>query len=31
MNEDRVKIEPSWKKALQGEFASPYMGDLRAF
>lgn len=28
---DRVVLEPGWKHALAGEFASPYMADLRAF
>lgn len=28
---DRVALEPGWKQALAGEFASPYMAELRAF
>jgi uracil-DNA glycosylase len=31
METDRIKIEPSWKKALSQEFSSSYMGDLREF
>ncbi len=31
MSLERVKIEPEWKKALAGEFSSPYMDELRAF
>jgi uracil-DNA glycosylase len=31
MEADRIKIEPSWKRALLQEFSSPYMGELRAF
>lgn len=31
METDRIKIEPSWKKALLQEFSSPYMSELRAF
>jgi uracil-DNA glycosylase len=28
---DRIKLHPEWKAALAGEFAAPYMADLRAF
>lgn len=28
---DRIKLHPDWKAALAGEFAAPYMADLRAF
>jgi len=28
---DRVRLEPSWKAALAGEFEAPYMQSLRAF
>jgi len=31
MTEANVKLEESWKQALSGEFASPYMRDLKAF
>lgn len=31
MEADRIKIEPSWKKALSQEFSSSYMGELREF
>ncbi|PWB33314.1 uracil-DNA glycosylase [Pseudomonas sp. SDI] len=29
--EDRIKLEPSWKQALRAEFDQPYMHELRAF
>jgi uracil-DNA glycosylase len=28
---DRIKLEPSWKKRLLGEFSKPYMDELREF
>jgi uracil-DNA glycosylase len=28
---DRIKLEPEWKAALQGEFEQPYMRELRGF
>jgi uracil-DNA glycosylase len=28
---DKIKIEPSWKARLEGEFSAPYMRELRAF
>ncbi len=31
MAEDGVKLEESWKQALEGEFADPYMADLKRF
>ncbi len=31
MEQDRIKIEPSWKKALLSEFSSSYMEQLRGF
>ena len=30
-SDDKVKLDPSWKKALQEEFSKPYMNDLRKF
>ncbi len=30
-NDDRIKLEPSWKDALRGEFEQPYMQQLREF
>lgn len=27
----RVKLDPEWKQALEGEFSAPYMSGLRAF
>ena len=29
--DDRIKLEPSWKAALRGEFDQPYMHQLRQF
>ncbi len=29
VNLEDVKIEPSWKEALKGEFLSPYFGDIK--
>lgn len=29
--QDRIRIEPEWKRALAGEFSQPYMADLRKF
>ena len=26
-NDDRIKLEASWKQALRDEFEKPYMGD----
>ena len=31
MNETSVTLEESWKAALEGEFASPYMQQLKTF
>lgn len=31
MAEDRLRLEPSWKAVLKGEFDQPYMQSLRAF
>ncbi|MEK6554851.1 MAG: uracil-DNA glycosylase [Bdellovibrionota bacterium] len=31
MDQDRIKIEPTWKKALLNEFKKPYMQNLRSF
>jgi uracil-DNA glycosylase len=31
MSQDRIKIEPTWKKALFNEFEKPYMQGLRTF
>ncbi len=31
MDQERIKIEPTWKKALLNEFDKPYMQDLRNF
>jgi uracil-DNA glycosylase len=31
METDKIKLEPSWKKALVAEFQDPYMGNLRKF
>lgn len=31
MAEDRLKLEPSWKAVLSGEFEQPYMQSLRSF
>jgi uracil-DNA glycosylase len=31
MDQDRIKIEPTWKKALFNEFEKPYMQGLRTF
>ena len=31
MNSERIKLEPSWKAALAGEFDQAYMLELRAF
>lgn len=31
METDKIKIEPSWKRALLQEFSSPYMKELRGF
>lgn len=28
---DRIKLDESWKAPLAGEFAAPYMGELRSF
>src|SRR5471030_2844398 len=28
-DDDRIKLEPSWKQALREEFDKPYMGELR--
>ena len=30
-DDDRIKLEPSWKAALRGEFDQPYMHQLREF
>ena len=30
-NDDRIKLEASWKQALRDEFEKPYMGELRDF
>ena len=30
-SDDKVKLDPSWKKALQEEFTKPYMNELRKF
>ena len=30
-NDDRIKLEPSWKHALRAEFDQPYMAQLREF
>lgn len=30
-NDDRIKLEDSWKNALRGEFEQPYMAQLREF
>lgn len=30
-DDDRIKLEPSWKEALRAEFDQPYMHDLREF
>jgi uracil-DNA glycosylase len=30
-NDDRIKLEPSWKHALRAEFDQPYMAQLRDF
>jgi uracil-DNA glycosylase len=30
-NDDRIKLEPSWKQALRAEFDQPYMAQLREF
>lgn len=30
-NDDRIKLEPSWKDALRCEFEQPYMQQLREF
>ncbi|MDY7561689.1 uracil-DNA glycosylase [Pseudomonas sp. 10B1] len=30
-NDDRIKLEPSWKHALRDEFEQPYMNELREF
>lgn len=30
-DDDRIKLEPSWKQALRAEFDQPYMSELRAF
>ena len=29
--DDRIALEPGWKRELAGEFASPYMAELRTF
>ena len=31
MAEGEVKLEDSWKHALEAEFSEPYMGELRSF
>src|SRR5262245_4429659 len=31
MSEAQVRLEPSWKNRLAGEFGQPYMNDLREF
>ena len=28
---EKIKLEPEWKQALSGEFAKPYMDDLKDF
>ena len=30
-DDDRIKLEPSWKEALRAEFDQPYMHQLREF
>ncbi|WP_017906225.1 uracil-DNA glycosylase [Pseudomonas asplenii] len=30
-DDDRIKLEPSWKQALRDEFDKPYMAELREF
>lgn len=30
-DDDRIKLEPSWKAALRAEFEQPYMQQLREF
>jgi uracil-DNA glycosylase len=30
-DDDRIKLEPSWKAALRAEFDQPYMHQLREF
>ena len=30
-DDDRIKLEPSWKAALRAEFEQPYMHQLREF
>jgi uracil-DNA glycosylase len=31
MQQDRIRLEPEWKQALEAEFGQPYMSELREF